>query len=326
MTPRTFKRKQRGVALIMAVLIVALATILAVNVASEGYMDQRRTGNMLVMDQAFQVALGGEALAAEALANDLQNSKVDTPDETWAMPVNLPVEDYGEIQGKLEDMQGRFNLNNLLNTDGSRNQFAVQQFKRLLELLQIDVKWATIAVDWLDADNNPEFPDGAEDTVYTAQMPAYLAANMPVLRASALLAMVDASGQPFGLENYRKLEPYVTALPIGTSLNVCTAAGVVLDSLSSTLSQFNGGKTTESRKNTCFPSMKDVDTAFNSDKTYTDFRKAAPNGLSESTSYFQGNIVVSIGTAEFALYSVLYRSGGQGSAKVQSILRSFGTP
>ena len=35
----------------------------------------------------------------------------------------------------------------------------------------------------------------------------------------------------FGLERYRKLEPFVTALPIGTPINVCTAPPELLDSI-----------------------------------------------------------------------------------------------
>ena len=57
---------QRGVALITAVLIVALATILAVSVGFKGYLDQRRTATTFALDQAFEVALGGEAWASDA--------------------------------------------------------------------------------------------------------------------------------------------------------------------------------------------------------------------------------------------------------------------
>ena len=53
--------RQRGVALITAVLMVALATMLAVDVGFRGFLDQRRSGTLLAMDQALQVALGAEA-------------------------------------------------------------------------------------------------------------------------------------------------------------------------------------------------------------------------------------------------------------------------
>ena len=54
-------RRERGVALITAVLIVALATILAVNVGFKGYLDQRRSANMFSSDQGFEIAINAEA-------------------------------------------------------------------------------------------------------------------------------------------------------------------------------------------------------------------------------------------------------------------------
>jgi len=312
--------RQRGVALIMAVLIVALATILAVSVASEGYMDQRRSGTMLGLDQAYEVGLAAELLAADVLIHDAQQkSKQDTLNEDWATPIDLPVDEVGEVKGSLEDLSGRFNINNLLNADGSENQQSLLQFQRLLESLGMDNKWASTILDWIDADTVPHTP-GAEDDVYTAQVPPYLTANMPITRTSELLSLAG-----FGLENYRKLEPYITALPIGTALNVCTAPPEVLDSLAANTHEYmnSRGNVESSRKSGCFPTLKNLDTSFNQDKGYQNWLAKNGSLLSESSSYFRANIVVSIGTTELSLYSVLQRNG---TAKVHVILRSFGTP
>ena len=74
--------RQRGVALIMAVLIVALATILAVNVTFRGMVDQRRSANLFALDQGFQVALGAEAWAADFLRKDAPDSQTVSSGET----------------------------------------------------------------------------------------------------------------------------------------------------------------------------------------------------------------------------------------------------
>ena len=186
-------RQQRGVALITAVLVVALATILAVEVAFQGYMDQRRSATLFVVDQAFEIGLGAEALAAGVLRDDAKDSRTDHPSENWATPIELPIDD-GELQGQLQDLQGRFNLNNLLNPDGTKNENAMRQLKRILELLGMEEKWANVIFDWIDADTVPGFP-GAEDETYTGQAQPYLAANMPMTRTSELLALSE-----FGLE------------------------------------------------------------------------------------------------------------------------------
>ncbi len=314
--------EQRGVALIMAVLMVALATMLAVSVATEGYMDQRRNATLLLLDQAYEMGLGAEALAAETLRDDAAGSKVDTPGESWATPIVLPIDEgAGEIKGSLEDLQGRFNLNKLLNDDGSKNAEAVAQFERLLELLNIDRKWAMTTLDWIDADNNQE-TDGAEDSVYAGRNPAYLTANMVITRTSELFSAVGMD-----LSIYRKLEPYVATLPNHSSLNVCTASALVLDSLSGTLTQYSNNATTfvSNRENGCFPSLNEIRNSFANDPAFARMIQQHPDYLVETSNYFRASILVTIGTTELALYSVLNRTGNANNARVRVIQRSFGT-
>src|SRR5512136_2559014 len=93
-TRRLPRNAQRGVALITAVLIVALATILAVNVSFRGFLDQRRSAALFALDQAFQIALGAEAWAADVLQQDARESQTDHLGEKWARPLPpLPIED-----------------------------------------------------------------------------------------------------------------------------------------------------------------------------------------------------------------------------------------
>jgi general secretion pathway protein K len=319
--------QQRGVALITAVLIVALATILAVNVGFKGYLDMRRSGTLFALDQGFEVALGAEAWAADILNADLRTSPNQTTfAQKWATPLPpIPI-DGGEIEGVMEDMQGRFNLNSLIGTNGIVDEGAVKQFENLLEELQIERSWARKVVDWIDTDTVEQFPDGAEDSTYTSQKPPYLTANMPVTRASEILSLVG-----FGYERYKKLEPYITALPTGTKLNVCTASGVVLDSLS-TNSQQQWSRAEDqlakSRTSGCFPTMQDVITALSTDE---EAKKRLAGGaaggqsnmiLTETSSYFRATVWVTIGTTQFTLYSLLNRGS---TGLVRPILRSFGT-
>lgn len=315
--------RQRGIALLMAILMVALATILAVSVASEGYMDQRRTSTVILIDQAYEMGLGAEALAAETLQSD--DPKTDNLTEAWATPIVLPVDEgAGEIKGNLEDLQGRFNLNNLLNPDGTRNDVGVRQFQRLLELLNIDTKYATITLDWIDADNNPEFPDGAEDTVYAGQTPAYLTPNMPITRTSELMSEVGMKQ-----DDYLKLEPYIAALPIDSKLNVCTATDTVLDSLKSNGTDFSSEPVTFTKNRTdaagCFPGLNNLKTSLATDSDFKKLMQDHPDYLTETTSYFRANILVTIGTTELALYSVLNRTTTGANGKTRVIQRSFGT-
>ena len=89
----SFPARQRGVALIMAVLIVALATILAVNVTFRGMVDQRRSANLFALDQGETSETKTEPTTACAGAMG-----ASTPTATKAAPhprttvlANLPV-------------------------------------------------------------------------------------------------------------------------------------------------------------------------------------------------------------------------------------------
>ena len=114
MSAPNLQGRQRGVALITAVLVVAIGTMIAVNLMWRGTLDLRRAEAALAADQGLLYVQGAEAWAADILRQDL----VDSPDsdnlgEVWAIELPaLPV-DGGTITGKLEDLQGRFNLNNL---------------------------------------------------------------------------------------------------------------------------------------------------------------------------------------------------------------------
>jgi general secretion pathway protein K len=324
--PSTLQRsspaKQRGVALITAILMVALATIVAVNVGYQAYLDQRRTVTTLSLEQGYQVALGAEAWVADILQRDARQSgnRFDDYTEEWAMRLPpLPI-DGGEIVGYVDDMQARFNLNNLVRWDETKNQFvtnpaAVKRFERLLEILELETKWANIIADWIDNDIDAQFPDGAEDPVYTGLTPAYRTANMPITRTSELLAIAG-----FGLERYQRLEPYVTALPIGTPINVCTAPPQVLDALSENQREFTAAakSTAETRRQRCFPTIDDMRARLNDDE-----RKELIDGkvIAENSAYFRVTAVVTLGTTQLTMYSLLHRQNNL----VRPIQRSIGT-
>src|SRR5688572_7944931 len=322
---RTHRYKhQRGVALVTAVLIVALATMLAVEVGFKGYLDQRRTANAFAVDQSFEVALGGEAWASDALRRDkMQSAEKDDFTEEWAVPIPpIPLEDIGgEFEGQLEDMQGRFNLNNLVKYDGSGQSTvdpeAVKRLERLLEFLELEPKWAGFMADWIDSNTNPEFPHGAEDTIYTGLSPPYRTANMPITRTSEILALPE-----FGLERYKRLAPFITALPAGTPINLCTASAELLDSLVEGRREFTAARDSmkQTRQQRCFPNKEEFVQALSVDqRTQLDEAKV----IEETSDYFLATIWVTLGTHRFTLYSLLFRSDG--ANQVRPILRSYGT-
>ncbi|MGB5131545.1 MAG: type II secretion system minor pseudopilin GspK [Steroidobacteraceae bacterium] len=305
--------RQRGVALIMAIILVAIATMLAVRIGTRASLDQRRTAGLIALDQAWNVALGAEAWAIEVLRKDREDSQVDSLVEGWAQPIPpLPV-DGGAVRGALEDMQGRFNLNNLLSDDGQVNAASVARFERLLEKVGAERRWARIAADWLDSDTVPGFPDGAEDGNYLSQNPPYRAANGPVTTTTELMALPGMT-----LEEYLRIRPYVAALPLGTTINICTAPAPVLAALVEGSTDFGDANSlATNRRDGCFPTMEDLQATLSAEE----FHAIQPT-ISESSNWFRAVTAVSIGTSELTLYSLIERNSAGGG---RTVLRSTGT-
>src|SRR5438874_5246775 len=73
--PGRAPRGQRGIALLVAILLVALGTIIAAAVAYENAMSARRGAATYAFDQALLIAEGAEALAAYGLRQIRQDRK-----------------------------------------------------------------------------------------------------------------------------------------------------------------------------------------------------------------------------------------------------------
>ena len=310
------RARQRGIALITAILLVALGTMLAATIGYENAMTARRGSAAFAFDQSIQIAQAAEAIAGYALQ---QTRKAD-PTHTylaqpWAMPYG-PVEVVPGVtmEASLEDLQGRFNLNDLVKADGSTDPAAVTILQNLLTAVGLEPKWAQMIADWIDSDTVPNNPDGAEDSVYLSQQPPYHTANMLITSPSELLAMPG-----FGADRYQRLAPYVTALPFGTAVNICTASNVLLDALGPTgTTNFSDAEAlAKNRTEGCFPTQSDFNAIFNGD---TNAQSAAAQRVGVVSNYFRLTSIVTIGSTQFALYSLLHQ---EGDLRVRPIQRSF---
>jgi general secretion pathway protein K len=305
--------RQRGVALITAIVLVAIATIIAVHLGTRASLDLRRTAGLLALEQGWHVALGAEAWASEVLREDREDSQTDHLAEPWAQPLPpLPV-DGGEVRGALEDMQGRFNVNNLLTGSGEVNEVSLARFERLLEQVGADRRWARILADWLDADTIPGFPEGAEDGVYLSQSPPYRAANGPVTSTTEMLALPGMT-----LEEFARIRPYVAALPVGTTINLCTAKAPLLAALIEGGTDFGDAESlANNRRDDCFPTLADLQATLDA----AQYQGLLP-AISETSNWFRAVTAVRIGTSELTLYSLIERNSAGGS---RAVLRSTGT-
>lgn len=313
-------RKQSGVALITALLITALVTVAAVAMASRQQLDIRRTGNLMEADQAWQYALGVEAWARQVLVDD--DAKRDTLiplQDHWNVAVPpLPVEG-GSVQGTVEDLQGRFNLNNVLKTDGTPDPTQVQMLQILLDnitakddKLSLPPFAADVVVDWLDT--LPDvYRNGAEDGAYLGMEPVpYRAANRLMESPSELLALAGFSPRVVAA-----LAPYVTALP-PTPVNINTAPEMVLMSLNAAITQQQAQGLVIYRADAPFDKAADFSKYMKDEFKIT----VDPSLVAIKSEYFLVKAVATIGRTNVQLYSLLKRSAADN--KITTVQRSIG--
>ena len=317
------RRRQRGVALLVAIVLFALATTMAAAITYNKAMAARRAAATFTMEQALQAGMAAESLAAIVLEADADKPNT-SPDQDWAQPLG-PIEIEGTgvwIQAQAEDLSGRFNLNSVVMLDPATNSFVenpdqVQVFRTLLHDLDIEDKYADLLVDWIDTDIAPSGSQGGEDTLYLTQTPPYRPPNTFITHTSELLALPG-----FGAERFKKIAPYVTALPLDAKVNVCTASGLILDVAKNdptNANEFAGSPTLEEdRKKGCSPTLNGYLAGISS----ADLKTKAQARVDEKSSWFRLRTNVRIGTAEFVLYSVLYREPNK---KLRTVQRSFGS-
>jgi general secretion pathway protein K len=213
---------QRGVALLVALLVVALATVLIAGLLDRGGLVAARTRNALRQGQAQAYARGLENYAAEVLMRaQSQPTGYDANDSIWAIPLPPTPVPGGTIAAQMADLNGRFNLNNL-DPAYDTSQVWRGKFVLLLTALKLDPAIAGHIVTWMDANT----PASADDQFYLAQPVPYRRAGRAFAHVSELRLVAGIDG-----DTYAALAPYVTALPAGTPINVNTASVPVLMTL-----------------------------------------------------------------------------------------------
>lgn len=216
------RARQRGVAVILALLIVMLAATLAAYMAQQQDLWQRQVENQFNWTQARKIGIAAIDWARAVLADDARANNYDHDSEIWTKHLPAASVEDGEIMGTIEDQQGLFNLNNLAH-NGVSSMADMARFKRLLALLDLPLELAPALADWLDADNETQYPGGAEDAYYLALPQPYRTANRPLVELDELLLV-----KGFDMATLNRLRPYVSVLPTPTPINVNFAPPEVL--------------------------------------------------------------------------------------------------
>lgn len=199
------RRPQGGAALIIAILVTALAAASAIGLLSRTDHWIERLASSRDKAQAYTMARAGLAYAQAILAADGRAGALDTLDEDWARQLPPLRYEDSEVSGRIEDMQGHFNLNNLRRAGGEIDAPALRAYRRLLALLGL--------------------ADGLADSLAAALGGSTTPAGngRPLDHPAQLHAIAGYSA-----ENLRRLQDFVSVLPGQQAVNVNTAPPEVL--------------------------------------------------------------------------------------------------
>lgn len=344
-------QKNKGVALVTALLIVSLATIMAVTLASRQYIDVRRTGNIMLADQAYLYSLAMENFAGQLLAyyRNKAQSKFDNRAEFDAAMVQFsafPVEG-GSVAVSVSYPEAKFNVNSLIKKDGTVNEQQKDRYYRLVKLVLTDLGFGISQaddllnplLDWLDPDEDTR-PAGAEDGIYESKEPPYKAANRMMASISELKLVEGYTpellyGKPADEEHEAipGLLHYVTALPDrDTALNVnlvgednfkqfMAMSAYIDEAMAKELMVTD--KPYESvdafRKSSVFDSVKGDDKG--GDRK--ELNENIATGLDVQSSYFVLSGVATVGQTVVKLNSLIYVSTD--GTKFEVLSRAIGT-
>ncbi len=289
-------RRERGLALIVALLVVALTALIAASLMRGESVWFKESTNARASVQGQAAVDGALRLAAVELTRAGAQTQIDALTGEWAQPLpRFPVAG-GVVRADLTDPQGRFNLNDLV-VGGHAVPGAVATFSRLLQLLSLNPALAQAVVAY---EMPPGAADGGFDAAYLARTHPYRAARQPFAGVSELRLV-----QGFDPHIVRALRPYVTALPLTTAVNVDTAPGLVLAALVPGLTAKEGLTLSTEAMTQPF-------------QTAAAFTAALPHGLAPAyaiavqTQYFMAHVTAHFDGLAMRRRALLYRqSRGQ---------------
>jgi general secretion pathway protein K len=235
---RCKRTRQRGVAVITALLLTTLAVTIVASLFWQQQVQVRSMENQRLHLQTKWILRGALDWARLVLRQDGSDHRDwTTLDAVWNTPLaETRLDQYierervqGEVfdatlSGHIEDATARYNLLNLAN-GGAPDLLNVRIFRRLLTNLQLDPALAEKVAQAVASSVPFEVPQGDGSGVQQVQQqPASLPIEMN--RVDDLLAVPG-----FTPAMVEKLRPFVIVLPSKTPVNVNTAPAEVLAAL-----------------------------------------------------------------------------------------------
>ena len=304
------RQRQRGVAVIIALLLTTLAITIVASLFWQQQVQVRSIENQRLQLQKQWILRGALDWAGLILREDAKYSSVDTLDEPWAVPLaETRLDQYVDngqsdadaadatLSGSITDAQARYNLTNLC-PDGTINPAEVAAFAQLLANAHLDPALAQATADVMAAAQKKPVADAANPDDQSGPLP------MNLTQVEDLLAVPG-----FTPEMLAKIKDLVIFLPRATPINVNTAPAEVLAARVEGLSLSDATALVGRRNTASFRNIGDFVLALPPD--IRDSPSASPSNseASVTTNYFLVNGKVRINRAELDVQALIERNG-----------------
>jgi len=228
---------ERGVALVLALAVIALLVSLVVDFSYTMMVDLTLAANLRDEQKAFYNARSAIELAKHVLKED--TNEYDGLDEDWALlpehPGFISEDDEGRFKVTIEDEAGKFPINKLIREKDQKKEvdlLRLEQLQRLFAALDLDPELINPIIDWLDSDSDPQTVGGAEDAYYQGLPTPYHCKNGPLDALDELLLVKGMTKEIlYGTEEKKGLIHFLTLYSDG-KVNINTASAEVIQSLS----------------------------------------------------------------------------------------------
>lgn len=306
------KADERGVALLLALLVLALLVALILEFDAEARREYREAAAFRDNFKASMLTRAAVQAARAVLQQDFLRDRqtgamFDGPMDLWAMPIKNYAIGDGFLSAQIEDERGKLNLNDLAIESGDelKRKARIFRFKRLFEFVQIPPDLVDAIIDWVDRNEVPE-PTGAESLYYQSQRPPYRAANAP-LETLGDLRLVKG----FTPEIVDRLSRYVTVYPPEGEalLNLNTADPLVIQALDPAITQTMAMEIVQGRP---FRNKVELD-------RIGSFQEIGAKLRSEydiKSQYFSARLSITVNETTRTAYAVLRRESNKGDSVV----------
>ncbi len=232
MIPTSFAtvRRQRGAAVLLALFVATLATLIVSGLFYRQFVLLRTIENQQLMAQSRLLLRGALDWGRAILREDANRSSYDAMSEPWAQPLaETRLDQLGEtsslasqasIEGFIEDAQSRLNLRNLID-NGQIVETEVNALRRLCQLLDVPDQTADLIAQRMQRALPAAVP--AEGGQPSADSGDDGPRPIPLMLPHDLIAIpgIDADA-------VQRLGPYIVVLDERTPINVNTAQPEVI--------------------------------------------------------------------------------------------------